>query len=427
MSDDFEVHPNAPAAEGGMGYFRSAKSTGLHQQFDAWFSRKGRAQLPATDKKAAITIPGAPLWHMGRVAVTDSESSFKLLQGAIDHLANKGRQDEPFTADEKEFMKELFEALWWGGKYQGMPEAAQLASHYVNGGGADLEIDAEVYRTSVIVKDTMAAMKGFVLANADRKIKNLISSDADFLKSAQAKSVLSGRTLATHGTLKSGGALQAEQKQCALEKRRPPVLPVDVGGPRRPQRRRHLAGRQLVRFRAVLGGLLHHDPTLGQTRPEAARWFVASLDEDRRSQGFQILGDLDRIVSLKPPPMRHLSSVLAALTAALALTACVQQAPCVIADTVQTLKTISLQGEPHALVLRLSGLQDKVASYELYAGYAPVFDVCGSTRSKPVAMVTAEQGNRVARVLVQNRRLLLQYGHNDAAPTDPAQVAVEVR
>lgn len=118
---------------------------------------------------------------------------------------------------------------------------------------------------------------------------------------------------------------------------------------------------------------------------------------------------------------------LAAMLAALATAACSEQAPCVVADAVQTLRTVSLQGQPHTLVLRLSGLQDKVASYELYAGSAPVFDACGSTGNLAVATVTADHDRHVARLLVQGQRLLLQYNSLDAAPTNPAQVAVELR
>ena len=217
MRKDLEVHPQAPAADSGMGYFRSALSTGLNQRFDDWFSPGTQAQQPVTAKKDEITIPSAPLWHMGWVKLNDSESSFNLLQNAVNHLADKGRHSQPFTDDDKEFMKELFEALWWGGKVKGMDEAAQLANHYVNGDGEDLEIDAEVYKTSVIVTDTMGAMKGFVRADPARKITQLKCSDKDFLNSPQAKAVQTGRDVKTHGALKSGGVLMAEQNNSRLK------------------------------------------------------------------------------------------------------------------------------------------------------------------------------------------------------------------
>lgn len=65
-------------------------------------------------------IPSAPLWHMGKVAAFESQESFNLLQNTIDYLTCKGKAERAFTKNEKEFMKELFEALWWGGKYHGL-------------------------------------------------------------------------------------------------------------------------------------------------------------------------------------------------------------------------------------------------------------------------------------------------------------------
>jgi len=70
--------------------------------------------------ESRVNIPSAPVWHMGKVAVFESRSSFRLLQNTIDYLTCKGKSNKPFNSDEKEFMKELFDALWWGGKYHGM-------------------------------------------------------------------------------------------------------------------------------------------------------------------------------------------------------------------------------------------------------------------------------------------------------------------
>lgn len=103
-------------------------------------------------------IPSAPLWHMGKVAVFESKKSFELLQNTIDYLSCKGKLEKQFTANEKECMKELFEALWWGGKYHGFKEAATLANHYVNGEGKTLNINSKLYNDSVIVKDSIIAL-----------------------------------------------------------------------------------------------------------------------------------------------------------------------------------------------------------------------------------------------------------------------------
>ena len=59
-------------------------------------------------------------------------------------------------------MKELFEAMWWGGNLRKYKEAAKLANHYVNGGGKAIKINASVYKESIIVIDTMSALKAFI-------------------------------------------------------------------------------------------------------------------------------------------------------------------------------------------------------------------------------------------------------------------------
>lgn len=105
-------------------------------------SLKGALEKGNTCLVERESIPDAPLWHMGKVAITESKDSFEFLQNTIDYLTCKGKLNKHFTAGKKEFMKELFEALWWGGKYHGFHEAAQLANHYVNGKGKVLRIDS---------------------------------------------------------------------------------------------------------------------------------------------------------------------------------------------------------------------------------------------------------------------------------------------
>ena len=78
--------------------------------------------------KAGPEITSAPLWHMGMVAKFGSASSFKLLQDTIDYLTCKARAGEAFSEDEKEFLVELYESFWWGGKYKGYHEAID---HYI--------------------------------------------------------------------------------------------------------------------------------------------------------------------------------------------------------------------------------------------------------------------------------------------------------
>lgn len=166
------------------------------------------------------SIPGAPLWHMGKVAVFESKESFDLLQNTIDYLSCKGRLKKPFTDDEREFMKELFEAMWWGGKYLGYREAAKLANHYVNGGGKSLRINPDVYKKSIIVSDTMAALKGYIKEKStnNKPIVSIKTSNQDFLRSDYALSLKQGkRSAIRQGYLINDGSLLVEQSNPRLK------------------------------------------------------------------------------------------------------------------------------------------------------------------------------------------------------------------
>ena len=165
-------------------------------------------------------IPSAPLWHMGKAAVFESKESFDLLQNTIDYLTCKGKAGKQFTGNEKEFMKELFEALWWGGKYHGFNEAAKLANHYVNGDGRILTINAQVYKESVIVKDTMIAIRSHIkdITEKPSPFSNISTGDRTFLNSTYAKPLMMGkRNVNTQGYILSNGALLVEQTNQRLK------------------------------------------------------------------------------------------------------------------------------------------------------------------------------------------------------------------
>ncbi len=167
-----------------------------------------------------VNIPGAPLWHMGMAAKFDKSESIQLLQNTIDYLTCKGSAGLDFTDDEKEFMKELFEAMWWGGKYLGYKEAATLANHYVNGGGHSIKLPSDMYSSSIIVKDVCLGIKTFIKELYDKKKPYQIirSNDAAFLTSKFASSLLRGRRNAnTLGYLLPEGALLTEQKNKRLK------------------------------------------------------------------------------------------------------------------------------------------------------------------------------------------------------------------
>jgi LysM repeat protein len=113
-----------------------------------------------------VDIPMSPLLNMAKIAKFGSAKDLKYMQDAIDYLTSKAKAKLDFEDDEKEFLKEIYEAFWWGGHYNGLKEAGQLANNYVNGDGNTkanpFVIDSEVYRTSKIVIATMKVMKQFI-------------------------------------------------------------------------------------------------------------------------------------------------------------------------------------------------------------------------------------------------------------------------
>lgn len=184
----------------------------------------------------AVEIPMSPLWHMGKVGLaggtvrkgiiadyvcSESKASLKILQDAIDYLTKKARSKTAFTDSEKEFLVEIYEALWWGGSYEGFPEAAQLANHYVNGAGEEIEVDPEVYSTSVIVQDVQTVMKRVIAAGMPQSkgAFALKSTDARLLKRKDWLALFGpkGRKAGEKGYLVDNGILLAEQDNKRLK------------------------------------------------------------------------------------------------------------------------------------------------------------------------------------------------------------------
>jgi hypothetical protein len=168
----------------------------------------------------AVPIPGAPLWRMGKAAL-GSRTDYEALQGAIDCLTCKAKARAAFTTDDKEFLVEIFEALWWGGHAKRLPEAAALANHYVNGKGKPLKVDEEVYRSSVIVRDTCVALKAHVRKQlaGRRDIGMVRSSDPGFIYSPGGRQLARGplRSVQRQGYIRPEGILVAEQGNLRLK------------------------------------------------------------------------------------------------------------------------------------------------------------------------------------------------------------------
>ncbi|GAB1268968.1 hypothetical protein NBRC116493_22210 [Aurantivibrio infirmus] len=165
-------------------------------------------------------IPGAPLWHMGKTARFESKESFDLLQNTVDYLTCKAQAKLPFTANEKEFMKELYEALWWGGHYHGFHEAAQLANHYVNGNGSSVKLAPALYTESVIVADLITAIKKHIALKKSKHLpfNHIKTGDPDFLNATHVALLKKGkRNVQQQGYLLPEGALLVEQSNLRLK------------------------------------------------------------------------------------------------------------------------------------------------------------------------------------------------------------------
>ena len=160
---------------------------------------------------------------MAKASKLESSEDFKYLQEAVDYLTCKAKAKMDFSDDEKEFLKELYEAFWWGGHYHGFKEAAKLANHYVNGNGNGkanpLTINPEVYKTSKIVIATSKAMKLFIAEQKDQNkaFSSLRCDNTQFLSKPYAKELLR-MNYRTEGKMKSSGVLEAAQNNQRLHK-----------------------------------------------------------------------------------------------------------------------------------------------------------------------------------------------------------------
>jgi len=168
-------------------------------------------------------IPMSPLYNMAKAAKLESSQDLKILQEALNYLTCKAMAKLDFSADEKEFLKEIYEAFWWGGQYKGYKEAAQLANHYVNGIGNTkanpFNLDPEVYKTSKIVIATTTAMKQFIKEqkNKNKPINKIQCDNAQFRSQPYTRQLFR-MNYRTEGKMKSSGVLEAAQSNHRLHK-----------------------------------------------------------------------------------------------------------------------------------------------------------------------------------------------------------------
>lgn len=106
---------------------------------------------------------------------------------------------------------------------------------------------------------------------------------------------------------------------------------------------------------------------------------------------------------------------------------CSSNTDCFTSDNIDQIKVFYENGKKHTLFLRVSGLQEKEAFFELYSG-APAFDNCGQPSTKPLSMVHVDstQG-AVSKVVVEEEKLVLVYNAFGSSQTNPKDVFVEIK
>ena len=108
------------------------------------------------------------------------------------------------------------------------------------------------------------------------------------------------------------------------------------------------------------------------------------------------------------------------------ITACSAETDCFIADSLTPLKTVKIKGTVYFIYLRISGFQDKVASYELYKD-KPVFDVCGQSSIEAIYGDSVDPAlGIVTKLVVMNDKLIIIYSKESSRIIELKNVPVEI-
>ena len=167
-------------------------------------------------------IPSSPLFSLGWSAL-GSDKAFSRLQGTINDLNSKALAKKAFSSEEETFLVELFKSYAIGGRLLNMPEAADLAEHYVSGNGSALQISATPYKKSAVVQDATDALQKYIQSQAKkgRPFGTISTASKGFRNSEYFKPLMKvngSRDDATQGYVKSSGTVFAEQNNHRLQK-----------------------------------------------------------------------------------------------------------------------------------------------------------------------------------------------------------------
>ncbi len=109
------------------------------------------------------------------------------------------------------------------------------------------------------------------------------------------------------------------------------------------------------------------------------------------------------------------------------LAACFPDIDCFVADSVAQVKSFNANGMDYFVYLRISGLHEKEAFYELYTK-KPVFDACGKTATLAISDVHIDSvAGVVSKLVIDNKKLIIIYTKGDAQETNYKEVQIELK
>lgn len=125
--------------------------------------------------------------------------------------------------------------------------------------------------------------------------------------------------------------------------------------------------------------------------------------------------------------MIRLLAILGMLLTVGGVSGCAPEVDCFVADRIEVVDEVSIDGDTYTVVLRTSGMQDKQHFYELYPG-VPEFDDCGVASVKAVSQtyVDVEKGS-VSDLVIDDLELKPVYATPGDGPAASAAVPVKVR
>ncbi|MBN1799689.1 MAG: hypothetical protein JW822_14025 [Spirochaetales bacterium] len=116
---------------------------------------------------------------MGCTAYKLATGDFSELQHRVDLLEQKAIEKQQFTHEEKEFLKDLYGSLVFGGRLLGYKEAANMLDRYLKASGAPLKIAESIYRENKKVQQVMQKITVCIKRDILQKtIKSSYTSEA---------------------------------------------------------------------------------------------------------------------------------------------------------------------------------------------------------------------------------------------------------